>query len=129
VSIADYGEENIYGMFLSEPARKGHVRKFRKGFNTTHKTKISACAKFKQLLESGQLKIKSKPLISELKAFVAHGTTFGAKTGEHDDLVMSTMLNVRMQKILAEWDPAIYEKMRDADSESSVMPMPVFISF
>jgi hypothetical protein len=34
-----------------------------------------------------------------------------------------------MQKILAEWDPAIYEKMRDADSESSVMPMPVFISF
>jgi hypothetical protein len=64
VSISDYGEENIYGMFLSEPARKGHVRKFRKGFNTTHKTKISACAKFKQLLESGQLKIKSKPLIS-----------------------------------------------------------------
>ena len=129
VAINEFGEENIYGMFLSEPARKGHVRKFRKGFNTTHKTKIGACAKFKQLLESGQLKIKSKPLISELKAFVAHGTTFGAKTGEHDDLVMSTMLNIRMQKILADWDPAIYEKMRDADSESTVMPMPVFISF
>ena len=129
VAINEFGEENIYGMFLSEPARKGHVRKFRKGFNTTHKTKISACAKFKQLLESGQLKIKSKPLISELKAFVAHGTTFGAKTGEHDDLVMSTMLNIRMQKILADWDPAIYEKMRDADAEGSVMPMPVFISF
>jgi hypothetical protein len=129
VSINEFGEENIYGMFLSEPARKGHVRKFRKGFNTTHKTKISACAKFKQLLENGQLKIKSKPLISELKAFVAHGTTFGAKTGEHDDLVMSTMLNIRMQKILADWDPAIYEKMRDADAESNLMPMPVFISF
>ena len=42
---------------------------------------------------------------------------------------MSTMLNIRMQKILADWDPAIYEKMRDADAESSVMPMPVFISF
>ena len=129
VSINEYGEENIYGMFLSEPARKGHVRKFRKGFNTTHKTKISACAKFKQLLETGQLKIKSKPLISELKAFVAHGTTFGAKTGEHDDLVMSCMLNIRMQKILSDWDPAIYEKMRDADAESVVAPMPVFVSF
>src|SRR5210317_196148 len=129
VAINEYGEENIYGMFLSEPARKGHVRKFRKGFNTTHKTKISACAKFKQLLESGQLKIKSKPLISELKAFVAHGTTFGAKSGEHDDLVMSCMLNIRMQKILSDWDPAIYEKMRDADAESVVAPMPVFVSF
>ena len=129
VAINEYGEENIYGMFLSEPARKGHVRKFRKGFNTTHKTKISACAKFKQLLETGQLKIASKPLISELKAFVAHGTTFGAKTGEHDDLVMSALLNVRMQKILSDWDPAIYEKMRDAEAEESVLPMPVFISF
>ena len=129
VSINEFGEENIYGMFLSEPVRKGHVRKFRKGFNTTHKTKISACAKFKQLLETGQLKIHSKPFISELKAFVAHGTTFGAKTGEHDDLVMSTMLNIRMQKILADWDPAIYDKMRDADQDGQVEPMPVFVSF
>jgi len=91
--------------------------------------KISACAKFKQLLETGQLKIHSKPFISELKAFVAHGTTFGAKTGEHDDLVMSTMLNIRMQKILADWDPAIYDKMRDADQDGQVEPMPVFVSF
>ena len=127
VTIKDYGEENIYGMFLSEPIRKGHVRKFRKGFNTTHKTKMSACAKFKHLLETGKIKIKSKPLISELKSFVAHGTTFGAKTGEHDDLVMSTLLNVRMQQILADWDPAIYDKMKDMDTEQ-VLPMPVFIS-
>jgi len=128
VTINDYGEENIYGMFLSEPIRKGHVRKFRKGFNTTHKTKMSACAKFKHLLETSKLKIKSKPLISELKAYVAHGTTFGAKTGEHDDLVSATLLNVRMQQILADWDPAIYEKMKDLDTEM-ITPMPVFVSF
>ena len=89
---------------------------------------MGACAKFKHLLESGQLKIKSKPLISELKAYVAHGTTYGAKTGEHDDLVSATLLNVRMQKILADWDPAIYEKMRD-NLEDTVLPMPVFVSF
>ena len=128
VSVKDYGEENIYGMFLSEPIRKGHVRKFRKGFNTTHKTKMSACAKFKFLLEQSKLKIRSKPLISELKAFVAHGTTFGAKTGEHDDLVSATLLNVRMQQILADWDPAIYEKMKDINSET-ILPMPVFVSY
>ena len=34
--INDFGEENIPGMFVSEPIRKGHIRKFRKGFNTTH---------------------------------------------------------------------------------------------
>ena len=128
VSVKDYGEENIYGMFLSEPIRKGHVRKFRKGFNTTHKTKMGACAKFKHLLETHKLEIKSKPLISELKNYVAHGTTFGAKTGEHDDLVSATLLNVRMQQILAEWDPAIYEKMKDMDTEL-ITPMPVFVSF
>jgi len=128
VSVKDYGEENIYGMFLSEPIRKGHVRKFRKGFNTTHKTKMSACAKFKHLLETHKLEIKSKPLISELKNYVAHGTTFGAKTGEHDDLVSATLLNVRMQQILADWDPAIYEKMKDMDTEL-ITPMPVFVSF
>ena len=42
IVISDYGEENIPGLFVSEPIRKGHVRKFRKGFNTTHSTKISA---------------------------------------------------------------------------------------
>ena len=59
---------------------------------------------------------------------MAHGTTYGAKTGEHDDLVSATLLNVRMQKILADWDPAIYDKMRDTVEEHT-LPMPVFVSF
>ena len=40
--VMDIGEENIMGMFLSEPIRKGHRRKFRRGFNTTAKHKIDA---------------------------------------------------------------------------------------
>ena len=44
-------------MFLSEPIRKGHRRKFRRGFNTTAKHKIDACTKFKELVESGKMKI------------------------------------------------------------------------
>ena len=74
------------------------------------------------------MKINSKPLISELKTFVAHGVGYGAKTGEHDDLVSATLLNVRMQQILADWDPAIYEKMKDINSET-ILPMPVFVSY
>jgi len=127
VCITNMGEENIPGLFLSEPIRKGHVRRFRKGFNTTHKTKIASCSQFKHMLETGKMTIYSKPLVSELKTYVAHGVSFGAKTGEHDDLVSSTLLIIRMAEILADWDPKIYEKMTDKMTEDQ-LPMPIFVS-
>jgi hypothetical protein len=127
IVISDLGEENFNGLFLSEPIRRGHVRKFRKGFNTTHRTKISTCSQLKNMLETGRMKINSKPLISELKTYVAHGVGFGAKTGEHDDLVSSTLLVLRMAAVLADWDPKIYEKMSERLTEEQ-LPMPIFIS-
>jgi len=127
VCIQNIGEEQFPGLFLSEPIRKGHVRKFRKGFNTTHKNKIAACSQVKHLIEQHKMKLHSKPLISELKTFVAHGVGFGAKTGEHDDLVSATLLVVRMADILSDWDPKIYEKMTDRITEDQ-MPMPIFVS-
>jgi hypothetical protein len=127
ICINNIGEENFAGLFLSEPIRKGHFRKFRKGFNTTHKSKIAACSQFKHMVETSKMRIHSKPLISELKNYVAHGIGFGAKTGENDDLVSSTLLILRMAAILADWDPKIYEKMTDKISEDQ-MPMPIFVS-
>ena len=127
ICISNIGEENFAGLFLSEPIRKGHFRKFRKGFNTTHKSKIAACSQFKHMVETGKMRIHSKPLISELKNYVAHGVGFGAKTGENDDLVSSTLLILRMAGILADWDPKIYEKMTDKITEDQ-MPMPIFVS-
>ena len=129
VAINELGEESYPGMFLSEPIKKGHVRRFRKGFNTTHSAKINACAKLKQLIESRQLKVNSKTLISELKTFVAAGITYKAKTGQHDDLVSSLLLAMRMILILQDWDPSIYEKMRDHTGlEEHDLPMPIYIS-
>jgi len=132
VVIENLGEETFPGLFLSEPARKGHVRKFRKGFNTTFGNKIAACAKVKFMVEEDKLKINSKPLITELKTYIAAGTSFKAKEGEHDDLVSSLILVVRMSQILAEWDPAVFEQIKvqsdweeDPDLE---LPMPIFIS-
>jgi hypothetical protein len=131
VCIKDIGEENFAGLFVSEPVRKGHVRKFRKGFNTTHGSKISASARLKFLIESGKMKINSKPLISELKAFIAAGVTFKAKVGEQDDLVSATLLMVRMSQVLADWDERVFDSISshsehmDDDWE---MPMPIFIS-
>jgi hypothetical protein len=127
VVIADIGEDQFPGLFLSEPIRKGHVRKFRKGFNTTHRTKITACSRLKNLIETNKMILKSKPLISELKTFVAHGVGFGAKTGEHDDLVSGVLLIIRMAAVLSDWDPKIYEKMTERLTEEQ-MPMPIFVS-
>ncbi len=126
VAINELGEENIPGLFISEPIRRGHVRKFRKGFNTTHNTKIAACAKLKQLIETKAIDIKSKALISQLKAFIARGTSFEAKQGDNDDLVMSMLVSVRMLGVLSDWDPHVYDLLRK--SEDVVMPMPIFMS-
>ena len=127
IVIDNIGEENFPGMFLSEPIRKGHVRRFRKGFNTTHKTKISACSQLKHLIETKKMIINSKPFISELKTYVATGLGFSAKRGEHDDLVSSALLIIRMAKVLSDWDPKIYEIMTGNITEEQ-MPMPIFVS-
>jgi len=123
ISLAEYGEENIQGIFLSESKKMGNGKRFRKGFNTTNKSKIASCAKFKNLVESGKFKIKSRSLISELKNFVAHGTSYAAKPGEHDDLVMATVLAVRMMQQLQEYHKNIGENLRDHDDDF-VEPLP-----
>lgn len=128
MAISELGEESYPGLFLSEPIKKGHIRRFRKGFNTTHSSKIAACSKLKQLIESKQLKINSKSLVSELKSFVASGITFKAKGGQNDDLVSALLLNVRMIVMLQDWDPLVYEKMRDHKGlEEYDLPMPIYV--
>ena len=130
VVITDLGEETFPGMMINEPARKGHVRKFRKGFNTTFGNKISACSRLKFFIEEGKMEICSRALISELKSFVATGITFKAKQGQHDDLVASLLLIVRMSVVLAEWDPKVFETLsvNARLDEEWEMPMPLFIS-
>jgi len=129
IVINDFGEENIPGLFVSEPIRKGHVRKFRKGFNTTHGTKISACSKLKTLIENDKLKITSAPFISELKNYVATGTTYRAKAGESDDLISAMLLCVRLINVLRDWDPRIYNTFKSIDEgEDYIAPMPIFVS-
>ena len=129
VAINEMGEESIPGLFQSEPIKKGHVRRFRRGFNTTNVAKIGACAKLKQLVEQKRFKINSKMLISELKTYVAKGISFEAKTNETDDLVSSTLLAIRMIMQLGDWDPAVYDKMReDRELEDLELPMPIYIN-
>ena len=74
----------------------------------------------------------SRPLISELKTYIAKGTTFAAKEGQHDDLVAALLLVVRISQVLAEWDPEVFEHLKVtsewvSDTEFEP-PLPIFIS-
>ena len=121
VAIAEYGEERIPGYFLTEAGGK------RKGFNTTNKSKIAACTKLKYYLESSKMTPKSKNLIQELKTFVADGPSFSAKEGETDDLVMGTLLVVRIVEHLMKYDEKTYTRLVERDSMDFVAPMPIGI--
>jgi hypothetical protein len=132
VVIDNLGEETFPGLMLSEPLRKGHVKKFRKGFNTTFGNKISACAKVKYLIEEEKMVIYSRPLISELKTYIAAGTSFKAKVGEHDDLVAALLLIIRMSVLLSEWDIGVFEQLRVTSDwgtdDNFEPPLPIFVS-
>jgi len=122
VEISHIGEENIRGIFLSEPKKPGASNIYRKGFNTGNKTKLAACSKLKNWVETKKLKIASKMLVSELKNFIAKGTSFEAKIGETDDLVMAMLLVVRMMQAIQSFDANVDETLRGQEEE--IMPMP-----
>jgi hypothetical protein len=121
VAITEYGEDRIPGYFLSEPGSK------RRGFNTTNKSKLAACTKLKYYIESGKMIPKSKNLIQELKTFVAHGASFAAKEGETDDLVMGTLLAVRLVEHLMKYDEKTYSRLVERNSDDFIRPMPIGI--
>lgn len=126
ISIQEIGEENIAGIFLSESKSHQNARRFRRGFNTTARTKLNACAKFKTLVESNRIKINSKNLISELKTFVASGGSYAAKIGETDDLVMASLLIIRMAGELKSYIPELDSHIRD-NTDYDISPMPFVI--
>jgi hypothetical protein len=126
VVIDEIGEENIKGVFLSEPKVPGTQARYRKGFNTNKRSKLSACAKAKNLIENKRMKINSQNLVSELKTFIASGTSYEAKLGETDDLVMAMLLVVRMGQLLQRYDSNLDNEMKDS-MDHIQMPMPFIL--
>ncbi|MCS7316723.1 MAG: terminase family protein [Candidatus Dojkabacteria bacterium] len=128
--IEDFGEENFPGIFVSEPVKRGNMRRFRKGLNTTMKTKIFACSKLKSLIERNKMKIYSKHLIRELKYFENSGMTYKAKQGETDDLVMATLLCIRIVDIISSWEEKIEDIMKEKitdDGDENSEPLPFIL--
>ena len=129
VVVQEYGEENFPGTFLSESKKHGNTRAHRRGFTTTHKSKLSACAKLKHWVETDKVEIASKNLLRELKTFVARGNSYAAKEGETDDLVMALVLVVRMAQEIVNYEEAAFEYLSDSlDDDDFIEPMPFSMS-
>jgi hypothetical protein len=124
ISIREYGEEHIPGTFVQEIRRAGQSRG-RRGFNTGHKTKITACMRLKNYVESDKMTIYSHNLLRELKNFIARGASFAAKDGETDDLVMATILVLRMVEVVMSWDSKTYDRLVNAGTDEILRPMPI----
>ena len=81
------------------------------------------------MIENDKLLVRSKPLVSELKTFVASGSSFNAKVGTTDDLISAVLLTLRMITVLKDWDPRIYDSFAQAEHDDEYEPpMPIFIS-
>ena len=73
------------------------------------------------------MRVHSRSLISEFKTFVASGTSYAAKQGETDDLVMATLLVIRMLQILQSYHSDLDTHMRD-HTETMIEPLPFVMS-
>lgn len=91
--------------FVSETGQK------RKGMTTSGKTKIQGCLTLKEMIERDSLKIKSKALVAELKNFVRARGSYAAKSSSTDDLVMATVIAVRLLGEISSFDQDAYDKL------------------
>lgn len=130
VLIQEYGLDNFFGYFMSEPYNP-NVRykksRFRMGYNTTATSKLNACSRLKRLIEQDKMHIHSHPYVKELKSFISRGKTYAARQGEHDDLVMASLLVVRMAMEMMhedeEYEDILGESIDDDDEWSRPLPV------
>jgi len=62
--------------------------------------------------------------VSECKSFIAHGGSYAAKVGDHDDLIMATLLVVRILQLLGDYHYDLESQLRDHDE--IIQPLPFF---
>lgn len=129
-TIEDSGLEMFPGTLVSEKRPAQQKKRFRKGLNTTPKTKILACSKFKSLVDTDRLKPISEGIISQMKNFTANGASFSGKGVSSDDLVMAMILCVRMIEMTKSWEIYDADVLKDHIEEKEYRePMTFITSF
>lgn len=91
----------------------------RSGMTTTGKSKMKACLTFKELVERGNIQIKSKLLVEEMKHFVRKGSTYDHKTNATSDLIMATLIVMRILESVASFDSEAYDLLYSAAYQGS----------
>jgi len=92
----DYEYENV--VFTSIKGRAGQVigggygTSTQRGVRTTKPVKSIGCSNVKTMIENDQLIFWDYDLIYEFSCFVKKGASYEATSGDHDDLVMCTVL-------------------------------------
>lgn len=91
--------------FVSEAGQR------RKGMTTTGKSKIKGCLALKEMIERNSVKLRSEALVYELKNFVRKGGSYAAKVNATDDLIMATVIVVRLLEEISSFDQEAYDKL------------------
>lgn len=129
--IREVGEDRFPGTFLHDSRRARVGGRMRKGYTTTNKSKLEACAKLKLLVENDRVSLRSASLIHELKYFIARGNSYEANQGETDDLVMALLVIIRMAQDIAGWEDsvtsALDSNLRDMIEDDEMDPLPVMV--
>ncbi len=129
ISMYESDENPVeFGDLISEPGKR------RIGF-FTGKNKTNVCLLFKQIFESGKIKIRSPVVISEMKNFVRRNGTFAARSGSNDDTIAAHLILVRMLQELVQYEERAYDVVFqhkedsdffDEDYDDYMPPPPVF---
>ena len=87
VSNAVYYEYEYENTFVESSTKAGGI-----GVTMTKRVKRIGCSNLKDLIELKKLEIVDYDTISEIATFEAHGSSYAASDGNHDDLVMNLVV-------------------------------------
>ena len=106
----------------------------RRGMTTTGKSKMKACLLIKEMVERNNITIKSSTLVGEMKHFVRKAGAYAAKPGSTDDLIMASVIAIRLLEEIASYDQDAYDKLYsqayvDEEDEYDENDMPMGMIF
>jgi hypothetical protein len=81
------------------------------GITTTARSKMRACVNLKEMLEKGNMEIRSRILLSELKSYVRSKGAYAAQAGATDDCIAATLVVLRLVEEIATYEQAAFDKL------------------
>lgn len=91
--------------------------KNRRGMTTSNKSKMRACVDFKEMIEKGNIVIKSQIMLSEMKTFVRAKGSYAAQRGSTDDCISAALIVTRVVAELSDFDDDAFQKLYGKQAE------------